>query len=98
MTAEKPTPLQEHELVDFWYAILNHTDPKESKVAFALLSSLLEEDGFSIEDVIRQSEKPEIDPMIRSMCYDSLKRTGRQVSDEQKLFLKSNPWQNKFWG
>ncbi len=89
-------PLQEHELCNFWYGVLNHVDPEESKYAFNFLIECFSEDGYTLENLIDMSEKAS--PMVRSMCYDALKRGEKQITQEQENFLKENRWQDKFWG
>lgn len=84
----------ESHLINFWYSILNNTEDYAG--VLRRLESYLEEDGTKLSTLITQSEQNG-NLMIKSMCYDALKRAGRTITSEQQEFLNSHRWQEDFW-
>ena len=85
----------ESHLTNLWYSILNN-NTSDSAGVLNRLESYLEEDGIELSTLIAQSEQND-NLMIKSMCYDALKRAGREITAEQQEFLNNHRWQEDFW-
>ena len=81
-------------LTNFWYSILNNT--KDYDGVLNRLESYLKDDDIQISTLITQSEQIG-NLMVKSMCYDALKRAGRTITSEQQEFLNNHRWQEDFW-
>jgi len=85
---------QEHELIEFWYTSLNNPQKKVAET-LRLMESFAAEEGCDLQTLIQASEGS--GEMVKSMCYDTLVKAGRPITEKQRQFLREHPWQKKFW-